>query len=196
MRKALQLFAVAVLVAACGSSDETAVEEPTPPPAPEVRTEPDPVPEPVDVVLDAELSADGDTVTVAGVTNLPDGAVLVWELTETLEAFALNPDVTLRDSDGEVLAGEVTVADGAYRVELSDESWIELGLCDALPLELFVTYMPMAGVAALGAVPEQPAELYELHGDNGERIPGAVAPADLVEMSGGERRVGVFVECP
>lgn len=199
MRKALQFFAVIVLVAACGSGDEVAVEEVAPAtapvPTPEDRNEANSELEPVEVELKALLSADGDTVTVAGTTNLPDGAVLVWELAETVEAFGLNPDVTLRDADGEVPAGNVTVLGGSYRLELSETFWAELDLCVALPLELFVAYMPLADVAALGALPEQPSELYELYGENGERIPGAVAPAELRVRSRGERSVELLVQC-
>ena len=192
------LFAVAVVASGCGSANEVTRDEPAPAPAPAQESPAAPELEPAlpEVVLDARLSVEGDTVTVVGVTNLPTGAVLVWELAETVEVFGLNPEVTLRDADGNVPSGNVTVSDGIYAFEVSEATWADLALCDALPLELFVAYIPLAGVAALGAVPDQPSELYELHGENGERIPGAVAPAELQERRGGERSVQLRVGCP
>lgn len=225
MRKALQFFAVIVLVAACGSGDEVAVEEvapaTAPAPTPEDHNEANSELEPVEVELNALLSADGDTVTVVGTTNLPDGAGLIWALAERVETpsspasmslarrllvwvlperFASSvrppPELTWRDVGGAVLQGNVTVRDGSYHFDLSESSWAELDLCVAPSLELWVAYWPQADIAGPDGLPEQPGELYELHGENGERIPGAAAPAELLERSSGGRSVQLLVRCP
>lgn len=191
--RAAAVLTLAALVMGCGV-EPAAQPEPTPLPTP-APTAPTPS-EPEQVELTATIEVDGDTVTVRGLSNLPDGAMLVWELAETVEAFAANPDLTLRDPDGEVPDGEVAVLGGAFRFDATGEGWEALGLCDVLRLQLWVTYMPWADIAALGTIPEQPESLYALHGERGERIPGAVPPAELRTLSGGEARVVVGVTCP
>jgi hypothetical protein len=81
---------------------------------------------------------------------------------------------------------------------VTSEGWDELGLCDALPLELWVSYYPLAELAERGAIPAQPDSLYALHGERGELIPGAVPPAELVELPvpEGSQRVELVVTCP
>jgi hypothetical protein len=135
VRRIATVVMLAVLVAACGGKP-VAQPEPTPVPTPAPVPAPPPEPEPEPVELTATLTVDGDTVTVLGETNLPDGAVVVWELAETIEAFIENPDVTLRDSGGDVPSGEVTVSGGAFRLDVTGEGWGTLGLCEALPLSL------------------------------------------------------------
>jgi hypothetical protein len=187
----------AVLVAACGG-EPVAQPEPTPvpTPAPVPAPPPEPEPEPEPVELTGTLTTDGDTVTALGTSNLPDGAVLVWELAETVESMGENPDLVLRDADGEVPSGEVTVLGGAFRIDVTGEGWGALGLCEALPLELFVAFMPWRALAELDALPDQPESLYALYGERGERIPGAMPPAELRTLSGGEVRVVVELTCP
>lgn len=194
MSRRIAAIALAALLMGCGI-EPAAQPEPTPAPAPAPKAPTPSEPEPEPVELTATMSVDGKTVTVRGSSNLPDGAMLVWELAETVEAFVANPNLMLRDPDGEVPDGEVAVIGGAFRFDATGDGWDNLGLCDALPLQLWVTYMPWAGIAALGTIPEQPESLYALHGELGERIPGAVPPAELRTLSGGEARVVVGVTC-
>jgi len=183
MRRGAAVLTLAVLLIGCAAEPVLApAPAPTPAPAPAPPPPPpEPEPEPEPVELTAALAVDGGIVTVTGASNLPDGAVLVWELRETIEAFAEDPELVIRDEDGEIPAGTATVTDGAFSFTVTGAGWDALGLCNALPLELSVSYTPWRGVAELGALPVQPESLYALHGDNGERLPGAVPPAELFE---------------
>jgi hypothetical protein len=185
------LLALALTLAACTAEPEPiapAVEPAPAAPAP-APAEPEPV---SPVALTATLTVDGDTVTVTGTSNLPDGAVLVWELSTPVSVSEV-----LRDSEGQVWVpeGAATIASGAYAFAVTSDGWGELGLCDALPLELWVSYYPLAESAAIAA---QPESLYALHGERGELIPGAVPPAELVELPvpEGSQRVELVVTCP
>lgn len=192
MRVRRAVLVLAIVAAACAA--EPVAQPAPPPPAPAPAPAPA-EPEPVSpVALTATLTVDGDTVTVSGTSNLPDGAVLVYELSTPLSVSEV-----LRDSEGGVPAGDATITSGAYAFTVTSEGWGELGLCDALPLELWVSYYPYAEVARLSAViPEQPDSLYALHGENGELITGAVPPAELRKLPqpGGSQRVELTVTCP
>lgn len=146
------------------------------------------------MALTAELAASGDTVTVTGTSSLPDGAQLMWELVG-LDTTAEQRELLYASGR---LEGSTQVDGGTYSATVRGDSWDTLGLCDALGLELWVSYYPYAELAASGVFPEQPDELYALYGDAGELIPGAVPPAELVELStpAGAQRVELVVTCP
>jgi hypothetical protein len=145
------------------------------------------------IALTATLTVEGDTVLVSGTSNLPDGAVLVWELSRSI----VDSEVPVDSEESVwVSAGIATVHSGAYEFTVS---WGEKFSCgDTRPLELWVSYYPLADVAQRGALPAQPDSLYELHGERGELITGAVSPAELVEMLSppGSQRVERVVTCP
>ena len=197
-----------LLLSACAGSETVSPtpEAPVPAPAPSAQPDPEPEPDPElePVGLTAAMTVDAGTISVEGSTNLPDGAALYWELAETPEAFertvaefGVDRDRLPRFPDGEVPSGSVVVDGGRFAFSTTADGWEDLGLCDELPLELFVGYLPLREVGMMGSAPEQPESLYALHGDNGERLTGAVPPAELhVLESTGWKRIELFVLCP
>lgn len=201
MSRAAAVMLAAVVLAGCAAEPAAQPETaPAPPtslsPAVEPATEAaiEPVLAPVE--LAATLSAEGDTVTVLGRSNLPDGAVVVWELAETIEAFAADPESILRDADGRVPTGRATVVAGAFGFEVSQQGWGALDLCSSIPLQLFLLYMPWADFDSFDSVPEQPGSIYDLHGAGGELLPGAVPPAELRKNGLGMGLIATELTCP
>jgi len=161
------------------------------------------------VALTATVTAEGGTVNVTGTSNLPDGAALVWELYGVVDVNVVSDELyeqrkqqsalmhQLLYADGRV-EGSVQVTGGTYALTVTGERWDELGLCEQVQLELWVSYYPYAEFVP--TLPAQPDELYALHGEQGELITGAVPPAELVEWnspeSGFSQRVDVTVTCP
>lgn len=204
----LMLFAVSISACVAQPVAQPALPPPAPAPAP-APAEPEPV---SPVALTATVTAEGGTVSATGTSNLLDGAVLVWELWGDVDLNVVSDELyeqrlQLNDlmyellyADGRI-EGSVQVTGGTYALTVTGERWDELGLCDAVSLELWVSYYPYAELARLSAViPEQPDSLYALHGEQGELITGAVPPAELVERNSTEmgfsQRVELTVTCP
>jgi hypothetical protein len=203
------LLALALTLAACTAEPEPIAPAVEPAPAAPAPAPAEPAPEPV--ALTATVTAEGGTVSATGTSNLPDGAVLVWELYGDVDLNVVSDELyeqrlqlnelmyELMYADGRI-EGSVQVTGGTYALTVTGERWDELGLCEQVPLELWVSYYPYAELAERGAFPAQPDSLYALHGEQGELITGAVPPAELVERNSPEmgfsQRVELTVTCP
>lgn len=139
-RIALVIFVALALMAASGCGD---IPSPPSTPAPEPDTTTVPAgPPPVRLTL--QVTRSGDTVRLTGRTNLPNGAVIVYEVQQVSGAWI---------SDD----GHATVKAGRFN-----------GTVKATPsgkLEAWAAFMLVPGVV------KQPASVRELYGDNGDLIP-------------------------
>jgi len=190
-------FALFILAGCGGTQDSGPTTVPTlPAPAPEPAPAPAPDSGPVDpdpVQLVALLNVGELGVAISGITNLPDGAVLEFDvflsgsgcLTDDCREFE-----ELSEEQSELLfdgsgRGYVTVSGGKFYVELP--GWEILPVCGwgskaDWDTEATVLFIPDEGLSErIEGMPRQPDEIYRLYGSAGERLE-AVAPAEVVTL--------------
>ncbi len=205
------LVALSTALSGCSSPPDTpnapppaASPAPTPP-APEPQ-EADPTPalqDPDPVFLEAMLQVGGGGVFLTGATNLPDGALLYFEVGFGDTSGCLTDDCRqfeeLSSEQFEVYSansGSMEVAGGLFSGQL--EGWETLPVCNFRSAadwltEAYVFFVPDRRLAAQGdRFPAQPEAVYALYGDAGERV-SAVPPAEVVQLL--NPAVRVFAEC-
>jgi len=179
--RALLLGSVALLVACTGDWSGADVPQPAAPALP--------APEPIE--LTAAFDVDGGTITVLGTTNLPNGAVLLWEVYDSPPPEELF-DLSIFDDPDVSREGTVTVEQGTFQFTATGEGWSDLDLCGSVPMVLRVIYAPWRGILVWGRTDaEQPDAVHELHGELGERIAEAVPPAKVGNGLGDPPRIYV-----
>jgi hypothetical protein len=137
----LLLVAIMVLLTACSSSDSN--KTPT--------VENNPAAKPPAVELSFEPIIEGSTLKLSGQTNLPDGAMIAWQ-------------VMPKDHPENTQEGAAKVENGQWQASISLEN-IPKG-----ELEVwagFQTIMPEES--------KQPAEIISMYGEAGENITGPLA---------------------
>ncbi len=117
------------------------------------------------VRLDVTAKLGGDTVALSGSTDLPDGALLDYQLQH--ERWMNQPPT---DKPQWMVEGTMAVAAGRFTQGVDVAGW------PAGSVEVWVGFQPFA--------PGQPAELAERFGANGERLSGG-----NVKRAGSSRRV-------
>ncbi len=118
----------------------------------------------VELTLDAERT--GETLKFSGTTNLPDGALLLYRITLPADA-----------DGGSSLEWTGVVNDGRFEGESPPLNW---------PVELLVAFQ-----MDLDRDGQQPAELIERFGENGEKMKGDTVAYYYEETAG--RRAGILV---
>mgnify|MGYP000155440138 CR=1 FL=1 len=203
-----------LLLTGCASSDEGAGEptqpqvevpperesEPAQETDPETETEPEtePKPEPPPVELAATLSLEAGEWVLAGETNLPDGALLDFNVTHwgsgCLDDACTEFESWSQEEYDEFYRqaiGSVMVSEGKFS-EVFEGSGELPGICntntqavDDWTTDIAVTFAVDAGAAENSdLISAQPAEVYELFGYSGERL--KVAPSlERIEISDG-----------
>jgi hypothetical protein len=95
----------------------------------------------------------GNTLTIAGTTDLPDDAVIVYE-------------ATMADDPAEMREGRIKVKNGSFKKDVNVKGWKG-------QIEVWAAFQP-----TMGGDDPQPAELLERVGQYGEKLSGAnVVPA-------------------
>jgi len=183
MRRLVAMLACALLVIGC-AAQPVAEPPPAPLPLPPIeQPEPEFDPDPVELAADIGVSEQG--VLVLGSTNLPDGAVLVYDLllagsgclTDDCSEFeVLTPEQNALKS-GDSSKGYVTVSGGKFSVELPD--WNTLPICGwdsagEWETSLSIAFYSDERFAELSPTnPGQPESVYELYGRAAERVEAA-----------------------
>ncbi len=179
------MLACGLLVVGCAAQP---VAEPAPAPLlPPLIAQPEPEraadPDPVDLSAEIDVSEQG--VLVLGSTNLPDGAVLIYDLilagsgclTEDCSEFeVLTPEQNALKS-GDSSKGYMTVSGGKFSVELPE--WNTLPICGwgseaEWETSLSIAFYSDERLAELSpANPGQPESVYALYGRAAERVEAA-----------------------
>jgi len=204
MKRVTTVLALVVLLVGC-AAEPAAQPEPTmpPAPAPELPPRPVPAPEPAPepVELSAEISASEQGVLIVGNTNLPDGAVLDYDillfgsgcLTDDCREFEeLTPEQSALYSNFGV--GYLTVSAGQFVIDIPD--WSALPICGWQSTADWKTNLNVAFFSderqaeLMPENPGQPENVYELYGRAAERVEAAPG----VELARGLSGPYVYVE--
>ncbi|MBS3908530.1 MAG: hypothetical protein KGZ93_02695 [Actinobacteria bacterium] len=122
-------------------------------------------PAPVELAMSAAI--EGDTLFIKGTANLPDGAVLSYDIRH--EGLATRTDVPLENLQME---GTVEVKTGAWTIMQPLTGWPKG------ELELWVAFMIVPGAV------DQPKEISNIYGETGENIKGDQSRAPFREDAG------------
>lgn len=144
----LVLAALALACVACGDDGDGAVTTET---------------EATTVALTLEAERAGGAVVLTGTTDLPDGALLAYEVSRDYGDEALPADPWWQE-------GTLAVEGGAYRAEIAD--------APRGTIEAWVAFQTILGEGT------QPADVLETFGEAGERLSG-----ENVSEAGGLKRV-------
>ncbi len=198
--RAAVVLALAALVAAC-AAEPVAEPAPVPPPPPVAQPEPEPEPAPDPVELSASISVSEQGVLIVGATNLPDGAVVSYDiflfgsgcLTDDCREFEeLTPDQNALYLDFKV--GYSTVSDGRFSVELPEFAALPIcGWESEAEWETSLEIRFFSDERQAELVPEnpgQPENVYELYGRAAERVEAAPG----VELGRGLSGPYVYIE--
>ncbi|MEK4303567.1 hypothetical protein [Oceanobacillus sp. FSL K6-0251] len=100
------------------------------------------------VELESNAEIDGNSIVIEGETNLPDDTLIAYEVTheEDFEYF---------------VDGEMKVSDGIYTEEIDVNDWPEG------ELRVWTSFQTILGTSV-----EQPEEIIEVFGESGENIEG------------------------
>ena len=197
----------ALVLSACGA-EPAAQPEPTPVPAPAAPSPPQPEPErgnPAPVEIDADIEVTEQGVLIYGTTNLPDGAVLSYDLgvfgsgclTDDCREFEEFTDEQIAIRDGGAGLGYLTVTGGNFSIELPE--WNALPVCGwqseaEWETSLYLVFSSDEAMAdLLDDDPGQPEDIYELYGRAGERLTAAAPAVEVRGLSG--PFVRLEVEC-
>lgn len=182
------VISISVILVACGGSTSDGGDAQTPLPAvdiPEKVEAPQGVPEPVELL--AELIVSDEGVMLVGLTNLPDGAAVLYEINAGRDDY----DAMSAEQRQLYLAGQegfAIVASGRFDTVI--EGWSDVPICsrkatDESDTDIFVYFVPVKhyndgafGIYGAGYV--QPESIYQLYGFAGENLE-AVSPAQVSE---------------
>lgn len=129
----LSLVILALLLVACGSNNPPAVE------------------------LDFEPVIEGTVLKLSGTTNLPDGAIIVWDISP-------GPNYQGQFEFDMVKEGTAKVENGKWQASISLEN---------MPkgeIEIWVGFQTIMRESE-----KQPPQIIEMYGEMGERITGPLA---------------------
>lgn len=189
MKLLLALVGVCLLSAACGSPSSTATEAPAaqsgpPPIATAAASEGTRV---VNLTMSPAIQDNGNRVLIEGFTNLPDGALIAYEVEHDQFGKGHVPLLGSRSNSGEERRaaqktsltwkheGQLPVKAGHFIQALDVKDW------PAGRIKVWVAFQTILGTSV-----EQPAEVIARYGEMGERIEGNQATT-----SGPMRRVAV-----
>lgn len=116
----------------------------------------DPSPAPPPVELTVEPSINDHTLVLSGTTNLPNGALIMWEVSPKEYKEQFNFDM--------VQNGIATVTNGKWQASVPSHAFPKGRL------EIWVGFQTV-----LGEKEEQPPEIIALYGQAGEKIKGPLA---------------------
>ena len=108
------------------------------------------------VNLTLEANLDGDVLTVEGTTDLPDAALIAYEVRH--ERLTTDVELPLEQLFAE---GNMTVSDGGYTSTVDLKDWPQRSI------EVWVAFQTIHGKGA-----EQPAQIIERFGELGENLEG------------------------
>ena len=205
MKSVVTVVMFAVLVAACGGSPAA---QPESSPAPTAPSPPPPEPErsnPEPVEIDAGIEVTEQGVLIYGTTNLPDGAVLSYDLnvfgsgclTDDCREFEVLTEEQVSVRDGDSGSGFLTVTSGKFSIGLPE--WNALPVCgwqSEAEWETWLDVLFFSDVAWADLANNdsgQPEDIYELYGRAGERLTAAAPAVEVRGLSG--PFVRLEVEC-